>query len=236
MNIHKHKDDAVGLTERAKRARAKRQRNAKENRRKSNKRYEKIIQGSRGKPAPTAHTLVQNEPPREAYIHSNKASKETNNLKMKKDSDLNTDRSKTKTTTKNSFNWSSGKQHLMESKIGKRFFNKKGALLLSGLIAGSLVLNRLGSQLGDAPLVTTPRVGQFTSRSAYIPDSYKRGYHDIKEALTDFGSRVHLDKAIKKLVTPFSSTRNGIRTNTAALYNSNIALSMHKNAINHTRY
>jgi len=73
--------------------------------------------------------------------------------------------------------------------------------------------------------------------SSYIPEKYSRGYDTIKESMTDFGSRVRLDKVSSKVnITPTNSTRSHFRTNIYSVTNSNIALNAHNNAIKHTRY
>jgi len=73
--------------------------------------------------------------------------------------------------------------------------------------------------------------------SSYIPEKYSRGYDTIKESLTDFGSKVKLNKVSSKVnVTPYNTTRNAFKTSVNSIINSNLALNAHNNAINHTRY
>jgi len=70
-----------------------------------------------------------------------------------------------------------------------------------------------------------------------IPNSYKRGFSEIKELSTDFGSKVHLDKTTSKvMVSPRNNTRHNYTTNTNQVISGNTALKAHANAINHTRY
>ena len=81
------------------------------------------------------------------------------------------------------------------------------------------------------------RIGLDSRGSAYIPEKYTRGYDTIKEATTDFGSRVRLDKVAGKVnVTPRNSTRDCLVTNTSSIIRSNLALNSYNNAIQHTRY
>jgi len=115
--------------------------------------------------------------------------------------------------------------------------NKKGILGGSAVIAGMWILNKSHKQ-NRRPNISVNQGGiSFGRSSAYIPDSYKKGFNEIKEMTTDFGSKVHLDKTISKvMISPPNTTRQHFTTNTNSVINSNLALNAHSNAINHTRY
>ena len=206
--------------------------------RNENRRHDKVVEQARSKAASTEHIIQTDKAKRPKVDKSDKpeSNKATNNLKQKQESVKFVDSSKTRSVKPQGFDWENKKKKMMESRVGKRFFNKKGALLMTGLAAGLTMLGSIGSRNQGNSFVNSPIVGSFDSRSSYIPNSYKRGYSDIKEALTDFGSRVHLDKTIKSLVKPFNSTRHNITQTVHSIQNDNVALFMHKNAINHTRY
>jgi len=117
----------------------------------------------------------------------------------------------------------------------------KGGSKLAVAFGATVLVSYMMSKLSSSHktnIVNPGQSTQFTDRqSAYIPSLYKRGFHDIKELTTDFGSSVHLDKAVNKFIrTPKNSSRNGYITSTNSVMNNNIALNMHNNAINHTRY
>jgi len=202
-----------------------------------NKRHNKVIENARSKAASTEHIIQTDKALRgRSQLIDNYNRIDTNNLKQKKASTKTTNMSNVKAVKTQNHSWATRRKMIMESNIGKRFFNKKGALLVTALAAGATTLMTIGSKSGSNSFVNTPRISSFDSRSSYIPDSYKRGYNDIKEALTDFGSRVHLDRTIKSLVKPVNSTRHNVRQTVSSVTNDNVALFMHKNAINHTRY
>ena len=203
--------------------------------RNENRRHDKVIQESRSKAASTEH-IIQTDKAKRPKRKNDKKRLSQNNLQQKQESVKFVDDSKKRVVKPRGFDWNNKRKALMESNIGKRFFNKKGALLVGGLVAGATMLASIGSKQNGNSFVNRPTVGSLDSRSSYIPGSYKRGYSDIKEALTDFGSRVHLDKTIKSLVKPINSTRHNVRQTVQSVQNDNIALFMHKNAINHTRY
>jgi hypothetical protein len=70
-----------------------------------------------------------------------------------------------------------------------------------------------------------------------IPEEYERGYDNIKQTLTDFGSPINLAKAAQKVIVPYYSTvRSGLRTNVNTIINHNYALASSKNAIRHMQY
>jgi len=204
--------------------------------RNENKRHNKVIQGSRSKAASTEHIIQTDKARRFRRSESKQRNFATNNLKQKQASTQTANAAKINAVKPQSFNWNAQKKKLMESGIGKKFFSKKGMLVSAAISAGAIGLMSIGSRQGGNSFVNSPVVGSFDSRSSYIPNSYKRGYSDIKEALTDFGSRVHLDKTIKSLVKPINSTRHNVIQTVQSVQNDNIALFMHKNAINHTRY
>ena len=69
----------------------------------------------------------------------------------------------------------------------------------------------------------------------HVQRRYKRGYHLLKEELTDFGSPVNLGKTASMVLMPYhSSTRSGMITTVRSTIESNQMLST--KAINHTRY
>jgi len=117
-------------------------------------------------------------------------------------------------------------------------YMKANKLKAGAAVVGLIFAAGMFKRQDKKPQLVSFNPYQFSARqSAYLPGSYRRGFSEIKELTTDFGSRVHLDKTItKKLMTAINSTRNGFRTNTNAIINRNIALSAHKNAINHMRY
>ncbi len=116
--------------------------------------------------------------------------------------------------------------------------NKGGIIKSMALLGVTMAASKLrGVNNSGTSINTMDQKTMFGNRSAYLPTSYKRGFNEIKELTTDFGSRVHLDKATTKVMrTARNSSRNGFKTNTAAVINGNVALKAHKNAINHTRY
>jgi len=70
-----------------------------------------------------------------------------------------------------------------------------------------------------------------------IPEEYERGYDNIKQTLTDFGSPVKLAKAAQKVMVPYySTTRSALRTNVNTVINHNYALASSKHAIRHMQY
>lgn len=204
--------------------------------RNENRKQTKIILESRNKAAATAH-IVQTDNAKRPKNKQRIRNLAQNNLKQKQESIKTADVINKPVSKKNSFDWRNRAKAMTKSRIGKFFTGKKGLLITAATLAGVGMLSAYGAKGTSGPgFVNTPKLGGFDSRNSYIPGSYQRGYHDIKEALTDFGSRVHLDRTIKSLVKPFSSTRHNVTRTVNTVYNDNIALSMHKNAINHTRY
>jgi len=117
--------------------------------------------------------------------------------------------------------------------------NKKGIFIGAAVIATAFAVSKAatGGHRGRNRLGVGPQTNRFANRSAYMPTSYARGFDDIKKLSTDFGSKVHLDKTTTKvMVSPRNSTRSGYVTSTKSITNKNIALNLHANAINHTRY
>lgn len=108
-----------------------------------------------------------------------------------------------------------------------------------GATLGLAYLARSANSIGDI-ILPTPGVGfHFTwdPKRQYLPTHYQRGYDTIKESLTDFGSRVHLEKTAMKVIAPRpSSTRHARVTDTSSVMRSNMSLSAYNNAIKHTRY
>lgn len=110
-----------------------------------------------------------------------------------------------------------------------------GAIALTGVTLAMSKINSTWQNKNN--FVKSPRLTNMDNRSSYMPNSYKRGFDDIKSRTTDFGSRVHLNKTISKvMVTAKNSTRNSYRTSTRSIRKNNIALKAYDNAINHTRY
>ena len=121
-------------------------------------------------------------------------------------------------------------------KIGDIFSGRRGFLLQAAAWTGSFLMAKSVVGLGVNKIINSG-TQMFDRRSAYLPDSYEEGFNDIKQSLTDFGSRVHLDKTISRVnITPPNSTRNALVTSTKSIMNNNIALKLSNNAINHTRY
>lgn len=94
--------------------------------------------------------------------------------------------------------------------------------------------------IGFAAMFAISKVGgviqSFVPRSA-IPDHYDKGYDNIKEHFTDFGSPVNLWKTAAKTITPYkSSMRRGLRTNVRQIIQSNPALDLAANAIKHNQF
>lgn len=81
------------------------------------------------------------------------------------------------------------------------------------------------------------RIARAFAPSRAIPEEYERGYDNIDEQLTDFGSPLNLAKAAHKVIVPYYSTvRSSLRTNVNTVLNHNLALRLSRNAIGHTRY
>jgi len=116
--------------------------------------------------------------------------------------------------------------------------NKNSVIAAIALGGAMIAISKLSSSYNNNNhFVKSTRITNMDNRSAYIPNSYKRGFDEIKSLTTDFGSKVHLNKTISKvMVTAKNSTRNSFRTTTGSITNKNIALKAHANAINHTRY
>ena len=138
---------------------------------------------------------------------------------------------------RNAFTKGKGVLKTSGKQIGDIFKGRKGFMLQATAIVGSVMLASkivTGQNEIRRPYSNTV---SFDRRAAYLPATYKEGYKDIKESLTDFGSRVNLDKTVTRVnVTPPSNTRHGMTTNTNTVMNSNVALNLANNAINHTRY
>lgn len=114
---------------------------------------------------------------------------------------------------------------------------KFGIAAAGAMVAMSFVRSVLDISLGKLSAVGRPLRTRFDDSEGYIPDKYNRGYDAIKERITDFGSRVHLDKATNKSINNYkSSTRKARVTTCNAITNSNLALASHKNAIKHNRF
>ena len=123
------------------------------------------------------------------------------------------------------------------SSIYKKMAGNKFAIgAIAATIATGMMISTIGNRFRDNVLLGGNPSTSFLSRKTVLPTSYKEGFNEIKEYTTDFGSRVHLDKTVNKFINRYvSSARKGMITNTKAVMNKNISLSMHKNAINHTR-
>jgi len=151
----------------------------------------------------------------------------------------------------------SGKKHRFEGKDvlkkktsmsprklpAMKIFNKLKGLSITSKLAigvGSVVgMTLMTRSMHDWGLLTPTNLTKlgYNQSSTYIPEKYSRGYDTIKEATTDFGSSIRLDKVSSKVnVTPKNSTRHAFITNTSSVMRSNLALNSHNNAINHTRY
>jgi len=121
----------------------------------------------------------------------------------------------------------------LRSNVVNRFnesFQKRKKTWKVGMILGGTVI-----ALGFARSLWNHSF--FNRSSPVIPEYYRRGYDNINERLTDFGSPVNLAKTASKTITPYhSSVRRGVRTTTAAITQTNQSLYNHRNAIGHTRY
>lgn len=122
--------------------------------------------------------------------------------------------------------------------IGDKFksIKKNNIFGMVGIAVSALLLSSIAR---NTPNLNTSNGTSYTGErgSAYMPNSYRRGFAEIKELTTDFGSRVHLDKVISKVINKtFSSTRHSRIKTVNSIRNDNLALRMNKNAINHTRY
>ena len=105
--------------------------------------------------------------------------------------------------------------------LQNRWF-RRGLWAVGSTIAFNLVRDRVARALEP------PRA---------IPEEYERGYDNIKQTLTDFGSPVKLAKAAQKVMVPYYSTvRSGLRTNINTVINHNYALASSKHAIRHMQY
>ena len=114
----------------------------------------------------------------------------------------------------------------------------KFAIAAAGvMVAMSFIRKLFDKTLGTIDTIGKPLRYRFDDSDGYMPDKYERGYDIIKERMTDFGSRIHLDKATHKEINNYmSSTRGGRVTTCNAITNSNLALASHKNAIRHNRF
>lgn len=112
----------------------------------------------------------------------------------------------------------SGKlMNLARTKIGKG-----GLIAAAGIIGWNLAQHALKSAALPQPA---------------IPRNYERGYDILDDSMTDFGSPVKLAKAANKIITPYKSVvRRGVYTNTRAIRDGNLALSLNDNAIRHHHY
>jgi len=186
--------------------------------------------------ASTKHAVVT-ESNKEPEIND-KPSKAQNNSKQKKEVDKTPSVVGKKTTVDTKL---SGYPRLQKTVHNISAFSKKHikTIVGLGLITGmTMIASRLRNYNNNNLRINTERgSSNMSRRSAYIPNSYKRGFDEIKSLTTDFGSKVHLDKAASKiLVTAKNSTRNHFKTNTNSITTNNLALKLHANAINHTRY
>lgn len=118
------------------------------------------------------------------------------------------------------------------STVTKWAIGAAGAITLSYFVRS---LDKVNTQLSTVPGTGGGIV--WNPKKQYLPAHYMRGYDTIKESLTDFGSRVHLDKTVMKKIAPVpSSTRHSFVTNTSSIMRSNLSLAASNNAIKHTRY
>lgn len=113
-------------------------------------------------------------------------------------------------------------------KYGKVFLKTPWVKKVAGIAISVTAFNMAASTINRF-------LGGHNNRA--LPDEYERGYDIITESITDFGSPLNLSKAAQKIITPYYSTvRKATYTTVNSVINSNAALALSKNAINHTRY
>jgi len=135
----------------------------------------------------------------------------------------------TKTATKVTSNLISLNRHAGKIKGLRPLIIATGiGVLLMGVFRNRVTPERVNSSIRN--------IWYDEPSSAYIPEHYSRGYDTMKETLTDFGSKVHIEKLPKTITPVRTSTRDGMNTTVRGVINSNIALTMSKNAIGHWRY
>jgi hypothetical protein len=125
------------------------------------------------------------------------------------------------TVVKDSFKKSVTNATRIKSRIGEfSKTHKKGlALTIGAVTAFGMVGRMLGG--GGPNLSINPTTRLDSSRNAYMPQSYRQAYDDIKRSQTDFGSRVHLNKTINKFIqTSINSTRHHTKTTVQSIINS----------------
>jgi hypothetical protein len=199
---------------------------------------EKVAEDPRGGNNAKKKDTVYQEEKRKSDGKSIQApSKEQNNANQKRKVSKTVNLSETPVLPRDKGTKGSKPVHKTSGSITSKLMSKKGLLGMGATVLATYMLSTLGSSHTGNVLRPRPSSQFFDRQSAYIPDSYKRGYNDIKELTTDFGSSVHLDKAVNKGIRkPRSTTRHNYTTSTNSIMNSNASLSLHKNAINHTRY
>lgn len=106
------------------------------------------------------------------------------------------------------------------SKLVKGKWGKSAAILGGSIIAFNFAKGMLSTKIDPA-----------------IPDNYERGYDNIREQLSDFGSPLNLLKTASKVIVPYESTaRKALVTDVNAIMRKNLSLQASKNAIRHHYY
>lgn len=115
----------------------------------------------------------------------------------------------------------------------KNWFNKAFSKRFKNYRAGAMI----GATLIGLNFMTTYIQHKFAPPKPVIPSHYDRGYDNIKERTTDFGSPAKLIKTASKIITPnFSAVRRAKWTTTNTVINKNMALYNSARAIGHMRY
>ena len=191
--------------------------------------------------ATTMHK-IQGDAIKQAQINSSnkKGDLATNNKKTKSSVNKTVNRSSSDTVKNNTFGkWFRNNPSMQKFNMGITNFAKKHPRMLAAsvVLGGIMAASKIASAGRNLDLNITPSYSGNNARSAYLPNSYRRGFDEIKQLTTDFGSRIHLDKTVsKQMVTPPSTTRNGYTRSVNSTINGNLSLALHKNAIQHTRY
>ena len=106
---------------------------------------------------------------------------------------------------------------VLKSKWGRRARN-----IGIGIVAYNLASSLLSRALPDKPA---------------IPENYDRGYDNIREGITDYGSPLSLMKTTSHVLMPYKSTiRKAVITDVNSIMKKNLSLQASKNAIKHHQY
>lgn len=107
--------------------------------------------------------------------------------------------------------------NLLKTKWGKRAIN-----IGIGIAAYNLIGGIISKTLPNTPA---------------IPKNYDRGYDNIRESITDYGSPLSLMKTTSHVLMPYKSTvRKAVITDVNSIMKNNFSLQASKNAIKHHQY